>query len=373
MKARGWNVGNKGRFRSALILVALSFTVNSTHAAVDQFRDNIDKGRGYEAAEKFTSAEDCYWKAKEAALKSGKRIDKIEAFYRLTNNYVLQRKFLLSEKYYKELMKLVDADHKAGKLHRETMVWLEDLADAYTHYIKDRRYIAKAYENAVHLRDIVSGDNNDFMVHDLRELSGLLISQSRWEEALPYTQRLVKLTSSYKGPKQEFVHAGYLFGLSQIEYHTDRLAKAETDVRDTLEIVIRTEKPPGTYNLQCQILLGKILVKQKQFSLAEDAAKKAERVLARMSVKPPPADLTLRQLKADIALGRGKYKYAISEFKAIVAELEKMFGKDCRQSLSPLRKLKDAYAATKDKANEKLVEKRIEYVQSLPMRPSGPF
>lgn len=354
-------VGFGPRVIHALTICAfLQFITVHSGECIDKTKwmDLKREGQRLEIEGAYPAAEKYYKQSMEVARSFPKNCsERIETLYHIANIYVLQGKFWDAEVFYKRLLSLVEEQKKDGTLDHEALVWMEDLADAYSVHIKGWTQWM-ALEHSVKLRDLISGDNNKYMATTLRQLCAVLNHEAKYKEAEPYAERLVRITSKFKGEK-ELVKATDLYFLSMLQCNLGRYAKSESNCREALTIFTRLEKPPGFCSGNCHLQLAKILKCQNQFELADQSAQRALKIFERTHGKNYLPSASVHQILGEINTHRGKYATAVKEYEQAIFILESNHGPKAPLLTSALNELKSAYLKANNPAKARQVEARL--------------
>lgn len=283
--------------------------------------------------------------------------ERIETLYHVANINVQQDKFWEAEIYYKRLVNLVEHEKANGSLDHEALVWMEDLADAYSTHIKGWLEWM-ALEHAVRLRDIISGDENKYMSTTLRRLVMVLLNENKFKEALPYAERLVRLSKKLTGP-QELIKASDLYLLSMVQFHLARYAEAESNVREALGLYMKLEIPPGYCTSNCLVHLARVLKYQNQLELADQSARRALKISERKNGKIFIQNVQILDLLAELDTRRGRYAQAVQEYEQVISILEHQYGPNDSGLVSPLNNLRNAYLKAQKGLKAREIERRI--------------
>jgi tetratricopeptide (TPR) repeat protein len=348
---------------SAFLLIGLSepaWSIDKTKW-MDLKREGqrLELERAYPAAEKF------YRQSMEVARSFPKNCsERIETLYHMAMIYVLQGKYWEAEAYYKRLIELVEEQKKDGTLDHEALVWMEDLADAYSTHVKGWLEWM-ALEHAVTLRDHISGDNNKYMATTLRKLSTVLIRENKYREAEPYAERMVRLTSKFTG-ERELIKASDLYFLSLVQCNNGRYAKAESNCREALSLFTKLEKPPGFCTGNCHLQLAKILKCQSLFDLAEQSATRALKIFERTHGKKYIPASAAHNLLGEIYTRTGKYSNAVKEYEQVIFILEANYGPNHPLTVIALKDLKASYLKAKNPSKARAIERRLASISKPP-------
>ena len=316
------------------------------------------EGQRLELDRAYSSAERYYLQMRQVARTFPKNCsERIETLYHIARIYVMQNKYWEAEIYYKNLVQIVDEQKKDGTLDHEALVWMEDLADAYTTNIKGWLE-SLALEHAVKLRDLVSGDANKYMATTLRKLSTILVNEGKSKEAEPYAERLVRLTSKFKGDA-ELVKASDLYFLSLVQCNVGKYAKAESNCREALTLFTKLEKPPGFCSGNCHVQLGKILKCQMQFELAEQSVRRALKIFERTHGKNYLPASAAHTLLGEIFTLRRKYADAAKEYEQVISIVESNCGPTNPLTVLALKDARAAYLKVGNTAKARAVERRL--------------
>lgn len=305
---------------SVLAVCLLTFCVQPAFC-VDKTKwmDVKREGQKLEVAGHYAMAEKYYRQSMKLARDFPKNAsERVETLYHVANILVLQEKYWDAEVFYQKLVVIIQEQKKDKTLDHEALVWMEDLADSYSHAIHGwLEYLA--LEHAVQLRDIISGDDNRYMATTLRKLVNVLCKEGKFTEADPYATRLVRVTSKLKGKGAELVKAGDLFVLGLVQYHIGKYAKAESNLREALDLYTKIEIPPGFCTGNTLTQLAKVLQFQRQYDLAEQSVIRALKIFERTKGKVWSGSIPAHLILSDIYAARGKYAQAASEHEQIIS------------------------------------------------------
>lgn len=316
------------------------------------------EGQRLELDRAYPSAERYYLQMMHVARTFPKNCsERIETAYHIARIYVMQNKYWEAEIYYKKLVQQVEEQKKDGTLDHEALVWMEDLADAYSTNIKGWLE-ASALEHAVKLRELISGDANKYMATTLRKLSTVLVNEGKSKEAEPYAEHLVRLTSKFKGD-MELVKASDLYFLSLIQCNVGKYAKSESNCREALALFTKLEKPPDFCSGNCHVQLGKILKCQMQFELAEQSVQRALKIFERTHGKNYLPASTAHKLLGEIFTLRRKYADAAKEYEQVISIVESNCGPSNPLTVIALKDAKGAYLKAGNISKARAVERRL--------------
>jgi len=356
----------------AMSVLVLTFAAPAFGADKTKWMDLKREGQRLEMAGNHKAAERYYKLCLEVARGFPKNCsERIETLYHVTNIYVQQDKYWDAEVFYKRLITLVEEQKANGSLDHEALVWMEDLADAYSTHVKGWLEWM-ALEHAVKLRDIISGDNNKYMATTLRKLVTVLMTENKYREAEPYAERLSRLTSNLKGP-QELIKASDLFLLSLVQFHIGRYTKAEANVREAMALYMKLEKPPGFCTANCLMHLAKVLKCQNQLELAEQTANRALKIIERTNAKNFILNVHIHDLLGELDTRRGKYSDAVREYEQVISISETQWGPNTPALLPALGNLKAAYLKVHNSSKAREAERRIASIsKQIPQKkPAG--
>ncbi len=331
--------------------------------AVDKTKwmDLKREGQRLEMERAYPSAERYYKQAMEVSRSFPKNCsERIETLYHIARIYVMQDKYWEAEVYYKRLVQLVEEQKKDGTLDHEALVWMEDLADAYSTHIKGWLE-ALALEHSVKLRDLISGDANKYMATSLRKLSTILFNENKYKEAEPYAERLVRITSKFKGEK-ELLKASDLYFLSLIQCNLGRYAKAESNCRESLALFTKLEKPPGFCTGNCHVQLAKILKCQLQFELADQSVRRALKIFERSHGKNYLPASAAHTLLGEIYTHRRRYADAAKEYEQAISIVQSNCGPTAPLTVVALKDARAAYQKAGNSAKASAIQRRIDSI-----------
>lgn len=334
--------------------------------AVDKTKwmDLKREGQRLEMDGAYPSAERYYKLAMEAARAFPKNCsERIETLYHIARIYVMQDKYWEAEVYYKRLVQLVEEQKKDGTLDHEALVWMEDLADAYSTHIKGWLE-ALALEHSVKLRDLISGDANKYMATSLRKLSTILFNENKCKEAEPYAERLVRITSKFKG-ERELLKASDLYFLSLIQCNLGKYAKAESNCRESLALFTKLEKPPGFCTGNCHVQLAKILKCQLQFELADQSVRRALKIFERSHGKNYLPASAAHTLLGEIFTHRHRYADAAKEYEQAISIVESNYGPTAPLTVVALKDARAAYQKAGNSAKASAIQRRIDSISKM--------
>ena len=316
------------------------------------------EGQNQEVAGHYAIAEKYYRESMKIAKDFPKNAsERIETLYHVANVLVLQGKYWDAEVYYQKLVMMVQEQKKDKTLDHEALVWMEDLADSYTHQIHGwLEYLA--LEHAVQLRDIISGDENRYMATTLRKLVTILLHEGKYAEADPYATRLVRITSKLKGNAQ-LIKASDLFLLSLIQYHAGQYAKSESNLREALDLYAKMEIPPGFCTGNCLTQLAKVLQAQHQFDLAEQSAIRSLKIFDRTKGKNYTGSIQAHEILKAIYLQKRKYAQAASEHEQLISIMVAAHLASDPHLITLYKEQKKLYLKSKNSAKASEVDKKI--------------
>jgi hypothetical protein len=316
------------------------------------------EGQNQEVTGHYAIAEKYYRESMKIAKDFPKNAsERIETLYHVANILVLQGKYWDAEVFYQKLVMMVQEQKKDKTLDHEALVWMEDLADSYTHAIHGwLEYLA--LEHAVQLRDIISGDENRYMATTLRKLVTILLHEGKYTEADPYATRLVRITSKFKGDSR-LVKASDLFLLSLIQYSAGKYAKSESNLREALDLYAKLEIPPGFCTGNCLTQLAKVLKAQKQFELSEQSAIRALKIFDRTKGKNYTGSIQAHEMLLEIYTLKGKYAQAASEHEQLISIMTAAHLASDPHLIKLYQQQKALYLKSKNAAKAREVDKKI--------------
>lgn len=323
--------------------------------------DLKENGSEQEAQHSFAVAEKYYRLALSEAKKIGAYSNQyLETEARIANVCLLQHKDQVAEKHYQNVIKLLAGKKRDKTLHRETMIWVEDLANTYTDMSKGNSEQSLRYLlHALKIRDIISGDSHPDLSTTLWRLCMAYSGRGNYAAVEPLATRMLKVDQLRSGRDSERV-AHDLTTLGVAKYNLGRHTEAESYIRQALDIYASKENSKPLAVGMTRTQLAHILRSQKQYKLAETEAKSALAWMERHFGKNKTNTNAYRELVAEILVDEGKNVEANTYFQKALAIEEATYGKNSPRLIGILKRLKTFYNRQKAYSKEKKVEARIQ-------------
>ncbi|MDZ4836070.1 MAG: tetratricopeptide repeat protein [Candidatus Melainabacteria bacterium] len=340
------------------LLTLVTFAAPAFSFDKTKWMDVKREGQRLEVSGHYATAEKYFRQAMQISSTFPKNSsERIETLYHVCNILVLQGKYWDAEIFFQKLVLMVQEQKKDGTLDHEALVWMEDLADSYSHAVHGwLEHLA--LEHSVQLRDIISGDENRYMATTLRKLVTILFHEGKYYKADPYAMRLVRITSKFTG-KNELVKASDLFLLSLVQFQIGKYAMAESNLRQALNLYTKMEIPPGFCTGNTLTQLARVLQAQNQFELAEQSAKRALKIFERSKGKNNIVSIQTHEVLVDLYKKSGKYAQAASEHEQLISIMMATNTATDAQMLKWCKDQKALYLKSKNTAKAREMDRKI--------------
>lgn len=327
-----------------------------------------EKGRREQAALSYHMAEDYYLRSILEASKIGPNsIELLESKERLAACLVSQKKFYEAEPYYRDLCASIEQLQKKKAIDAESLVWLEELAEAYAAVGMEtpgrKRY---GLEHALVLRDLISGDEHPEISFTLKALGKLYVEQGNNKEAEKLITRLVRVDQRFLGPESA-VLSDDLCGLGIIESELSEWDKSESYFRQSLAILFKNDPTHRTFMLfNVRVMMARAVLKKDEAALSEKEATAALADFEKGDGKGKNEFMTAygRHIIAACKVQEKRYDEALRLYAKNQEILEPVFGKNDRRMILHWRRVQRVYKAMNapEKINE--IEVKIKGIEA---------
>jgi Tetratricopeptide repeat len=217
----------------------------------------IDSGESNEMNHQWIVAELSYKNALSAAEKFGPRSQEVQSSLpRLAVCLVVQNKFEEAEPLYKRAVEIVyrlrSADPPTNP-DPDSLVWLDDLADAYQDKAKEYKPIL-CMEHCTAIRRAIAPGRHSKLASALHALGSMYMVKQDWSHAEAcYAEELEVLTNKY-GPSDKH-DAAALCSLGQARMNLKKYALARINLEHALAIM---NAPPRTEDIYRSVIEKRI-------------------------------------------------------------------------------------------------------------------
>lgn len=331
-----------------------------------------EKGRREQASMSYAKAEEYYLRSITEAAKIGPdSIELIESKERLAACLVCQEKFSEAEPYYLELRASIERLRQRKALDAETLVWLEELAEAYaTTGMKVHGKNRFGLEHALVLRDLISGDDHPEIAFTLRHLSRLYAMSGNSAEAKKLVTRLVRVDQKFLEPDSPTL-SDDLCGLGIIEGQLDNWDNSESYFRQSLAILMKMDPTHHTYALfNVRIMMARAVLKKDEPELSEKEATQALADFERGDGKGKNAYMTIygRHIIAWSKWKQKHYDEALQLYAKNTALAESVCGPNDRRMIIHWKRIQRVYQAMNATDKIKEIDRKIKTIEASSKR-----
>jgi len=286
-----------------------------------------------------------------------------EASARMATMLVIRGKPQQAEPYFRKALQIGLERKQQGK-GPEDLVWLDDLADAYS--TRFRANMVLCLKNALEIREKISDGKHTKLADTLILLATGYHNIGRDAEAVPLAERAVRLHEEKKGVNSSYV-ANDLIQLASMYVATKQMAKAKATYDRVLPFFEKTNGGIGFGTILT--LIGQNYQKAKDFSEAENYYKKALAVFEKSSGPKDIAPAKLLQKLGDVNCLSGQFATAEQYYKQAIAMTEKRFGPNCIESVDPTLALTMMLEKNHKSAEAKVLQAKIDTIRGASKSP----
>lgn len=269
-----------------------------------------NKGSQAELDEKYDDAMHLYERAlsiAESVSSHGPHTE--ETLVRLANVAILKGDLDLAELYYSRVFKIVNTNQKRGKLDREALVWLEDLADTY-----EVMGVKTAPVRALqHAADIRAFTKNPRTKGTLENLIRVHISLGENELAYALLKRCIAMDRALPAGDNRNLGLGCnLTLLASLEIDKNNMKEAQKLATEGLTLIVKTRKDKKQFLAEscARSILARILITKGEFDKAEKELTAAEPLLTAVQASGTYLEEPYLVARSLLALKRKKPKVA---------------------------------------------------------------
>ncbi len=263
-----------------------------------------------EIDERYDDATRSYEKALLVAEKLSPFCPQVEeTLVRLANVAILRGNLDLADKYYFRLLHVVNTNKKHGKLDREALVWLEDLADTYE-IIGAKFEPMRALQHAADIRALT---NNPKLKGTLESLIRIHVSRGEMELAYDLVKKCIKIDRALPPSEgRDMALACNLTLLASMEVEHNKLNEAEQAATEALAIIVKAKKDRRQFLAEsgCRTAHASILISRGDYEKAEKELTIAGPLLTSAGVAGTYVEGPYFMTRARLALKERKPKVA---------------------------------------------------------------
>lgn len=281
-----------------------------------------NRGSQAEVDKKFDEAMGLYERAlsiAESVSTHGPQTE--ETLVRLANVALLKGDLDLADRYYTRVIRIANTNQKRGKLDREALVWLEDLADTYE-VVGVNMSPVRALQHAADIREFTK---NPRVKGTLENLIRVHISLGENELAYTLAKRCIAIDRAMPASAARDMGLGCdLTLLASLEFDKNNVKEAEKLVLEGLPLIAKTKKDKK----QClaesgaRTVLARVLISKGEYDRAEKELALAEPLMAAAGGNGTYLEVPYMVARSALSLKRKKPKVALQWLEKEFALLE---------------------------------------------------